>query len=176
MGAASPAGAQPTTSRMFLVVTIAASLVAWDIGFDFGAFETVAYRRIFAVFVVSTVVLIATFVADDETFVTSRASRVILGLPLAYLLADVVFLTENDLVTVILALAVLATFPYTLWAIARILGTDYFTLPRKHQLAAAATVLCIAGAGWYVGNQNDRFLTCDDFERSGDFQPDNCLR
>ena len=44
------------------------------------------------------------------------------------------------------------------------------------ELAAAATVLCIAGAGWYVGNQNDRFLTCDDFERSGDFQPDNCLR
>ena len=70
MGAASPAGAQPTTSRMFLVVTIAASLVAWDIGFDFGAFETVSYRRIFAVFVVSTVVLIGRASCRERVFRT----------------------------------------------------------------------------------------------------------
>ena len=161
-------------ARTFLLVTIAGSLTAWEIGFEYGAFDTVSYRRVFAVFIVSSVVLIATIVADDDTFATSVVSRAILGLPLLYLLADITFLTESQTVSDVLGIAVLASFPYTVWVVARILGTDYFTMPIKHQLVAAATVTCVAAAGWYVGDQNDRFLICSDFERVGDYQPTNC--
>lgn len=122
----------------------------------------------------STVVLIATFVADDDTFVTSVLSRAILSLPLAYVIADMAFLTESQALVDIFSAAVLITFPYALYVIAELLGSDYFRLPRMQQLVATATIVAIALLGLYVGKANDRFLTCDDFERIGDSQPVNC--
>ena len=122
----------------------------------------------------STVVLIATFVADDDTFVTSVLSRAILSLPLAYVIADMAFLTESQALVDIFSAAVLITLPYALYVIAELLGSDYFRLPRMQQLVATATIVAIALLGLYVGKANDRFLTCDDFERIGDSQPVNC--
>ncbi len=167
-------GEQSSTTRTFMVVTIAAALVAWDIGFDLGAFETVSYRRVFTVFVVSTVVLLTTFVRNDETLATSPFSRVILGLPLAYLFADMTFLTVSQGVVDALNLAIIATFPWTLYVIARLVDRDYFSLPRREQIVAVVAVLLIGLAGLYVGNGHDRFLSCDDFARSGDFVPEDC--
>ena len=118
--------------------------------------------------------LIATFVADDDTFVTSVLSRAILSLPLAYVIADMAFLTESQALVDIFSAAVLITFPYALYVIAELLGSDYFRLPRMQQFVATATIVAIALLGLYVGKANDRFLTCDDFERIGDSQPVNC--
>ena len=164
-----------TDARGFLLVTTAGSLAGWEIGFEYGAFDTIDYRRLFAVFVVSTVVLVATFVADDDSFATSATSRLILGLPLIYVLADVTFLTVSQTLVDVLTIAILLTFPYALYTIARLLDTDYFSLPRTHQLIAVATIIVIALLGLYVGTANDRFLTCDDFAKIGDALPDNCL-
>lgn len=157
-----------------MMVTIAGALVAWDIGFDYGAFGTVSYRRFFTVFVVSTVVLVATVVRNDETFATSPTSRLILGLPLAYFVADLLFLTVSETVVSLLNLAIFITFPYTLYVIARLLDQDFFTLPRREQLIAAAVVLVLGLAGYYIGYENHRFLNCGDFELIGDYQPPNC--
>lgn len=157
-----------------MLVTIAGSLVAWDIGFEFGAFDTISYRRIFAVFVVSTVVLLGTIIADDDTLATSGWSRAILALPLLYILADLLFLTAAQVVVDAFTLAILLTFPWALWVTARLLDTDFFTLTPRHRNIAVGTILVIGLAGMYVGAANDRFLTCADFERIGDFQPDNC--
>lgn len=162
------------TGRTFLIVAITGSLVAWDIGFEWGAFETVSYRRIFVVFVVSTVVLIATLVADDDSFATSAISRVILALPIAYVIADVTYLTESDGVVRVLEVSMVVTFPYAVYVIGRLLDQDYFLLPRREQIYAAVTVILIGLLGWYVGQANDRFLFCSDFERVGDFVPENC--
>lgn len=161
-------------ARTFIVVTVAGSLVSWDIGFEYGAFETISYRRVFMVFVVSTVVLVTTLVANDDSFATSNPSRIILGLPLIYVLADLTFLTVSETVVDMLNIAVLVTFPYAVYVIATVLDQDYFSLPRREQMVAGATVITIGLAGLYVGSGNDRFLTCSDFERIGDYQPDNC--
>ncbi|MCP3933749.1 MAG: hypothetical protein GY708_00100 [Actinomycetia bacterium] len=161
-------------TRTFVVITIAGALVAWDIGFEYGAFDTISYRRVLTVFVVSTVVLIATIVKDDDTFATSILSRIVLGLPLAYLIADLTFLTTSQTVVDILGIAIIASFPYTLYVIARLLDQDYFTLPHRERLIAAIVVAALGLAGFYVGTANDRFLTCTDFERTGDYQPANC--
>lgn len=167
-------GEPSALTRSFMVVTIAGALVAWDIGFDLGAFETVSYRRVFTVFVVSTVVLLTTFVRNDETLATSPFSRVILGLPLAYLFADMTFLTVSQNVVDALNIAIIATFPWTLYVIARLVDRDYFLMPRREQIIALVAVVLIGLAGLYIGNGHERFLTCDDFARSGDFQPENC--
>lgn len=165
---------QASITRTFMVITVTGALVSWDIGFEYGAFDTISYRRIFTVFVVSTVVLIATIVRNDETFATSTISRIVLGLPLAYLIADVTFLTVSQAVVDLFGLAILFTFPYTLYVIARLLDRDYFSLPTRERAVAGAVVLLLGFAGLYVGSANDRFLNCGDFERVGDYQPDNC--
>lgn len=164
-----------TAARTFLLVTLAGALQGWEIGFDYGAFDTISYRRVFAVFVVCTVVLITTVVVDDESFVTSWFSRGILALPLLYILADLTFLTASQAVVEIFSFAVLVTLPYALFVVARMIDTDYFSLPGKLQVVAMITVITIAFIGWYVGNANDRFLSCTDFELVGDYQPENCV-
>ena len=163
-------------ARTFLLVTVAGALTAWDLGFEYGAFDTISYRRVLAVFVISTVVLATTFATGDDSLTTSTPTRLVLALPLIYVVADLTFLTASQAVADFLAAAVLLTFPYTLYVIAKLLGPDYFTLPVKQRALAAAIVVTIGAAGWYVGNANDRFLTCDDFERIGDYQPKNCQR
>ncbi len=168
------ASGRATTARTFLVVTIAGSLVAWDIGFEYGAFDTISYRRVFTVFVVSTVVLVTTIVADDESFATSNLSRLILGLPLIYLIADLAFLTVSPSVVDVLNISLLVTFPYAVYVIATMVDQDYFSLPMPERVIAAVTVGAIGLGGFYIGNGNDRFLVCSDFELVGDFQPDNC--
>jgi hypothetical protein len=62
--------ATPSDARVktFAVVVAPAALAAWQVGFELGAFDVISYRRIFAVYVVSTVVLIATFIASDSGF------------------------------------------------------------------------------------------------------------
>lgn len=134
----------------------------------------IAYRRIFAVFVVSTVVLVATFMAPHSGFASSWWSRLILSLPLMYVLADVTTLTDSTVVSNLLGGAILLTFPYVVWVGAQLMGFSFFALARRDQIAAVALVVMLGILGWYVGNNNSRFVTCRDFVRMGDYVPANC--
>jgi hypothetical protein len=160
--------------RTFVLVATPAALVARQVGFEQGAFDVIAYQRIFAVLVVSTVVLIATFIAPDSGFATSMWSRLVLSLPLAYLAADVALPTGSTFVAKVLGGTILLTFPYVVWVAARLMGFKFFALSLREQLAAASLVVLIGTLGWYVGTNNSHFLTCRDFDRMGDFQPANC--
>ena len=161
-------------TRTFVLISTPAALVAWQVGFEYGAFDIIAYRRIFAVFVISLVVLIATFVSAQSGFATSTWSRLILSLPMVYIAADLTSLTTSAIVVNALGAAILLTSPYVVWVAARLMGFEFFTLTRREQLAIVALVMMIGILGWYVGHNNDHFLTCRDFVRMGDFEPANC--
>jgi hypothetical protein len=160
--------------RTFVLVAAPAALAAWQVGFELGAFDVISYRRIFAVYVVSTVILIATFIAPESGFATSFVSRMILALPLAYLAADITLLTDSTAVSTVLGALVLTTFPYTVWVAARLMGFEFFRLVRIERLVVVALIALVGLLGWYVGRYNDRFVTCRDFVRMGDFAPANC--
>jgi hypothetical protein len=160
--------------RTFVLVAAPAALAAWQIGFELGAFDVISYRRIFAVYVVSTVILIATFIAPDSGFATSFGGRLILALPLAYLVADITLLTDSTAVSTVLGGLVLMTFPYIVWVAARLMGFEFFRLALRQQMAVVAMVVVVGLLGWYIGRYNDRFVTCRDFIRMGDFAPANC--
>lgn len=162
-------------ARTLLIVTVAGSLPAFEIGFEAAAFETFSYRRVLAVFVASTVVLAWTFFAPVHDRVTqSWWSRLMLALPAVYLVADATLLTDAPGVAVALVFAVIATFPWVVYVVGRSLAPDYFALSRSEQVVAAAIVVMIAAAGAYIGTNQDRFLLCSDFERIGDFRPETC--
>ncbi len=165
---------QTARVQTFVIVAAPASLVAWQVGFELGAFDVIDYSRIFAVFVLGAVVLAATFIAPDRGFVTSGWGRLVLALPLAYLLADMTSLTDSPVIRNTLGIAVVAIVPYIVWVAARLMGFEFFTLNVREQAATIVLVLLVGLTGLYVGANNDRFLTCRDFERTGDFVPEDC--
>lgn len=160
--------------RRFVVAAVPGALVSWSVGFELGAFDVVSYRRVFAIFVVCAVVLVATFLWPSTGFATSWWSRGILALPVAYIGADALLLTDSVLVAGALAAAIVLTLPYAAWVVARMLGSDLFALSRREQVATVAVVVAIGLMGFYVGVENDRFLSCRDFEHMGDFVPEDC--
>jgi hypothetical protein len=54
------------------------------------------------------------------------------------------------------------------------MGLEFFGLTRREQLGAISMVVMIGVLGWYVGHNNNRFVTCRDFVRMGDYEPSNC--
>lgn len=145
-------------------------------GFELGAFDIVSYRRVFAVFVVCTVVLVATFVWPTAEFATSWWSRMVLAFPIVYVVADTLWLTEWVVVANGLSAAIMLTLPFAAWVIARMIGSDVLSLTRREQVATIAVVVAVGVMGFYIGTENDRFLTCRDFERMGEFVPTGCTR
>jgi hypothetical protein len=161
-------------ARTFVLVVIGASLPAWEIGFELGAFGTISYRRVLAVFVVATVVLIATFVVDDPALPRGWPARLLLAAPAVAVALDATTQGAHQVVETVLVVAAVLSFPYGVYVVARLLAGDYFMLGRRLQVIAALTVLLVAVGGWYMGEANDRFLVCSDFELLGDYVPPNC--
>lgn len=151
-----------------------AALVSWSLGFDLGAFDAVSYHRVFSVFVVCVVVLVATFLWPADDFSTSVWSRLVLALPVVYVVADALLLTESVLVANVLSALIVLTLPYAAWVVGKLVGSDLIALSRREQVAIVSLVVAIGIAGFYVGADNYRFLSCRDFERMGDYVPANC--
>jgi hypothetical protein len=158
----------------FVAAAIPGALIAWNVGFELGAFDVVSYRRTFSIFVVCTVVLVATFVWPAGGLASSWWSRLILALPFVYIVSDALLLTDSATVSNVLTAALVLTLPYAVWVIARLLGSDLFALSRREQIVTFAFVVLLGLTGFYVGTTNERFLTCRDFERAGDYIPQDC--
>ena len=49
---------------------------------------------------------------------------------------------------------------------------------KQPKLKAAILLICMAtvAAGYFIGTHHNRFITCHDFEISGNFVPENCHR
>ncbi|MEM9202133.1 MAG: hypothetical protein AAGC53_10750 [Actinomycetota bacterium] len=171
---ADPTPRRATAAQIFLLVTVGGSLVAIDIGYDFGAFGTINYRRIFPIFVISTVALIASFVTDGPEVTDAKRTRAILALPALYLLADMVQVTDAEPVYIGFVIVIVATLPFTLYIVARMANLDFFQLNRRLQFIAAVTLVAMLLAGLYVGANHPRFFECADFELAGDYVPENC--
>ncbi len=169
-------GRESPPARRFVVAAIPSALISWNVGFELGAFDIVSYHRLHSIFVVCIVVLIATFVWPTAGFATSWSSRVILALPAVYIVADALLLTDSVLVANVLTTAIVLTLPYAAWVVTRIVGSDVLSLSRREQVATVAVVAAVGLMGLYVGIENDRFLTCRDFERMGEYLPDDCSR
>jgi hypothetical protein len=172
-------GRRATELRGFFASALGASLIAWELAFDFGAYHTIFYSRLLQIVVVSAVLLLGALVLRREISVRPLMLAV-LGLPVAWLvyrfLAPVGrehrWYHATDLVLIGLTVV---SLPLTLWALARILAPEYFALSsRRLRAAAVGIVLVVAAAGYLVGRFNDQVLTCQDFVVAGDDTPANC--
>ena len=161
-------------ARTFLLITVAAGLTAWDIGWDLGAFETFSYTRLFVLTVVSVVLFVASWTDLAGPLLRRPLSRFVTGLPLAYFVADFFEFTDSGTLVGLFVAAWLITSPFTLYLFARALGGDFFGLRVRYRWLSAAIVGAIFLGGLSVGLTHERFVSCDDFARNGDFVPESC--
>jgi hypothetical protein len=170
-----------TELRGFFASAIGASLVAWELAFDYGAYHTVFYSRLFQIFVVASVMLLGSLVLRREIKVRPWMFAV-LSVPVAWLVFRAFAPSAGNerwfriLDAVLIGLTVLS-LPLILWVLARILAPDYFALSsRRLRVVAVGIVVVIAAVGFLVGRFNDRVVTCNDFVLAGDDTPANCAK
>lgn len=172
-------------TRAFMLSTIAISTSVFSIAFFYGVFGTVFFEHLFYVWVASTVAMAASLFVppvDGLPALVSWRGRFVLLMP--SLLMAWLFLSENPSLDIAstgwfewaLALVVVGlSLPYLLLVLIIVAIPDVEQL-KQPKLKAAILGICLAtvGAGYVIGTHHFRFITCHDFEVSGNFVPNNC--
>ncbi len=175
----------PEESRAFVLSSIAISTGLFSIAFYYGVFGTVFFDHLFYVWVASTVALIASlFVPPVDAlpaFISWRG-RFVLVLPTLFL--SWLYFSDNpslNLVTggwvewtLIIAIMML-TLPYLLFVLVMVAVPDVerLTHPRL-RLAMLGIAALVMLSGYGIGQNHTHFITCSDFEISGNYVPKNC--
>lgn len=162
-------------ARSFVVAATGAGIAGFNVGFDVGAFGNVDHRRFWAIWVVCTVALVASYVFDDGSYRLGGRWRLALTVPTVWIVAGAVFDASNQALVTTLAVVSVLALPYGIYVLVYLVAGDFLAMSGRLQLALIALTLVIFGVGWYVGSDHVRFLTCDDFALAGEFVPDGCV-
>lgn len=171
---------QPTgEDRATLLILVPAATVAFALAFNLGAFGVIFFDRILAVWVMATIVLLASLVTRLPP--RSWWGRVILLLPSAWVVLAFVDSPANgerldESVFVIAIVVTVLTLPFIAWVLISAINPEFLDLSNRNKTAVAAAVVIFAAVGWGLGARNDAFLVCDDFKISGNDLPVNCVQ
>lgn len=170
--------ASAPSDRATLLITAGSAGIAFAVGFNLGAFGVVFFDQLLTIWVIATVVLVASIVSDLPPNTWPR--RLVLLVPSLWLVAawiDNTFTLESE-EKVVFALTVVVTMfvlPAVAWILITAINTDFVTLPGRSKGIVIATVGVFIIIGFAFGARNDLFLDCGDFKISGNDRPANCL-
>ena len=88
-------------ARTFVVLAIGAGFTAWDLGFDLGAFDTIDHRRFWAIWILCTVALVASYLFRDAELEPIGRWRFVFIVPTLWLVADFLLTQEDNTATVV---------------------------------------------------------------------------
>lgn len=164
--------------RATLLIVVPAASVAFALAFNLGAFGVVFFDRILTVWVMATLVLVASLL----TKLPPRTwwGRLALLLPSAWLILALIDSPGDgerldDRVFVAAIAVTLIALPFIAWVLISAINPEFFDLSGSRRSAIVVAVLVFAMVGWGLGTRNDAFLTCDDFKISGNDLPKNCV-
>lgn len=172
-------------SRAFVLSSIAISTGLFSISFYYGVYGTVFFDHLFYVWVASSVALLASlFVPPVDAlpaFISWRG-RFVLILP-TFFLAWLYFnngatmnISTGGWIDWLLALAIMGlTLPYLIFVLVMVAVPDVERLTNPTlRMAILAIALLVVVSGYAIGRNHHHFVSCFDFEVSGNFVPKNC--
>ena len=161
------------------VVTIGIAIAAWWPAFTLGAWGELFFDQILTLWAASTAAFV--FVLVERRPVGGRLVRAFLLLmPSVWILLNFLINDEaQDVATAIVdLLAVVAVFLgliFTVFVLVRIMWPDLGgQLSRRTRWLVVLVVAGITVVSFLLGLNNSRFMTCQDFEISGNSRPPTC--
>jgi hypothetical protein len=167
------------SDRATLLITAGSATVAFTVGFNFGAFGVVFFAQLLTIWVIATIVLVASMVSDLPPNTWPR--RLVLLVPSLWIIAawiDNTFAFNRD-EQIVFALTVAVTLfvlPAVAWILITAINSDFTELPGRSKGIVIASVGLFIIIGFVFGARNDFFLNCDDFRISGNDLPANCVQ
>jgi hypothetical protein len=159
------------------VATVTTALVTWPIAFNLGAYRAVFYEDIFKFVVAATVGFVIALVWSPyrgrDLFIRCAA----LAAPAVWLFLSVLWFdstaaaASDPVFGVIGLLAALVSIPTVLKMLVDLFVPQLGAENDLRAVGFAVATIVVAIAGFAVGNNNERFLTCDDFKVAGADQP-----
>ncbi len=168
-------------ARSFILVCAAVAYAAWDVGFELGAFGRIFFEKLFMVWSISTALFIALLVMPKNRVRIPRLALLTTAFPSIWLVLALSARASpetHELRYLLFSaglVSYLACFPY---AIYMAVSLAYPDLMRTEKLRPKITVLAIIvvlfAAGYIMGTHHNRLMTCEDFEVSGQYVPEDC--
>jgi len=175
-------------AKVFVISAIALSATVSNGAFWYGVFGTIFFTHLLYVWVASTAALLASlFVPQIETPLVKLPwrGRFILALPTVWLVLaafiDVEAYRPNSpgmwVLWVVTLASAFMTLPYLLYVIIVAVVPDIDRLTHtKLRVALLGILLVMATAGFVIGKDHSRFLTCENFKVGGHDIPENCRK
>lgn len=170
--------------RTFVLSAIAMSVATWDIAFFLGVFGTIFFEKVFAIWAAATAALLASFLLPGLKRKSGIGwkGRIVLAVPSMWLLvglADNVGIQTVMHSQVLFALAIatgVIALPYMLYIAILMVTPDLLQVrsPRR-VVGLVGIVFTVAALSFAAGRGNHLFLTCQDFEVSGNDLPAHCM-
>ena len=167
----------------FFIAAIATAPPTWTLAFNLGAYGTVFYSHLFAVWAASIAMFLATLwirFANQGRDLFSWRSSVLLLLPSLWIVFDVLAIGSSSgfistLSVALMIAVVLLSVPYIVYFLIMAVVPEVETIrSKKLQFGLVAIVGILALCGFLAGSKNYLLMTCEDFLIAGDTEPANC--
>ncbi|MGI9643482.1 MAG: hypothetical protein ACR2N9_11975 [Acidimicrobiia bacterium] len=170
----------PTPSdRATLLIAVGSASIAFMVGFNYGAFGVIFFEQVFTVWVISTIVFVASVFTRIEP--NDWPKRLVLLMPSLWMVIS--WLSNNtklaridEAALIFTVIVTLVALPFVGWILITTINSDFANLARGNKIAVVAAVGVFLAIGLFLGARNDLVLDCDDFKVSGNDLPTNCVR
>ena len=168
-------------TRSAIVISVAIAYFAWDLGFELGVHGTVFFEKVFLVWSVSVALLVIFSIIPKAFLPVPRSLWFATAIPTLWLLLGLMNRAAPDEIlirhalTILGFVVVLGCFPYVAYVIISVIYPDFTAMKRtKPKFGIVVVFIAMMIVGYLIGANHYRFITCEDFEISGQFVPANC--
>ncbi|MDX2391572.1 hypothetical protein NJL88_16255 [Streptomyces sp. DK15] len=170
----SPPGIDPTL-RAVSTASVAGTLIIWWPAFTLGAYGAIYFNTLMTIWAVATTVLFSGALLRSRGAIP-WGGWIALLLPSTWIVLAIVLPRDGgfSFIRYFEAALTLIAAPMLAWMLSKILVADYATLPWSHRLAAVGATIAVGILAYLLGEFNYLFLTCEDFNASGNRIPADC--
>ncbi|MFE9097970.1 hypothetical protein [Streptomyces sp. NPDC007264] len=150
------------------------TLVIWWPAFTLGAYRAVFFDDVMTLWAVATAVLFSGVLLHRKVAVPWSGWIVLVVPSLWIVLAMVTPRSYGAYLHYLMVGITMLGAPTLTWLLSKILLTDYAHLPTSQRLAAVGVTVAVGVLAYLLGRFNYLFLTCADFDVSGNNTPPGC--
>jgi len=165
------------TLRATAAASAGGTLVIWWPAFTLGAYDAIFFDAVLGLWAVAAAVLLSSLLLRIRGALP-WAGWVALALPSAWIVLAFIAPRTHGIryLHYFEVVLTLAGAPALAWLLSRILLPDYAELPELHRLRAIVVTIAVGVLAFLLGKFNYLFLTCADFDVSGNNTPPGCAQ